>query len=145
MSGVNKVILIGRLGKDPELRNFDNGGCIANFSVATSETYKDRTTGEKKEITDWHNVVMKDEQAKIAHKYLKKGHLVYLEGKLKTRSYEAKDGGGTRYITEVHAFAMQFLESKKDGQEYTSAPAPSAATKNQSTSIPDNTSDDLPF
>lgn len=145
MSGVNKVILIGRLGKDPELRKFDNGGRITTFSLATSETYKDRTTGEKKESTEWHNIVIQNDLADIAHKYLKKGHLVYLEGKLRTRSYEAKDNGGTRYTTEVLAFTMQFLESKKDGQGNASAPPLPAPESKQSTPNPADTSDDLPF
>lgn len=145
MSGVNKVILIGRLGKDPELRTFDNGGCIATFSVATSETYKDKVTGEKKESTEWHNIVIQNDLGKVAHKYLKKGHLVYLEGKQRTRSYEAKDNGGTRYITETLVLSMQFLESKKDGQHHSDAPAPPAPTTNQSSTSTPDTSDDLPF
>ena len=100
MAGVNKVILIGRLGKDPEIRNFENGGMIASFTMATSETYKDRTTGERKEITDWHNVVARiPQQAEILQKYFKKGDMLYVEGKLRTRSWE-KDGV-TRYTTEV--------------------------------------------
>ena len=80
MSGVNKVILIGRLGKDPEVRNLDNGTVVANFSIATSESYKDRTTGEKKEITEWHNIVLWRGLAEIAQKYLRKGDMVFIEG-----------------------------------------------------------------
>ena len=100
MAGVNKVILVGRLGKDPEIRNFENGGMIASFTMATSETYKDRNTGERKEITDWHNVVARiPQQAEVIQKYVKKGDMLYVEGKLRTRSWE-KDGV-TRYTTEV--------------------------------------------
>jgi single-strand DNA-binding protein len=90
MSGVNKVILVGRLGKDPEVRNLENGAVVANFSIATSESYKDRTTGEKKEITEWHNIVLWRGLAEIAQKYLHKGDMVYIEGKLRTRSWRKK-------------------------------------------------------
>lgn len=113
MSGVNKVILVGRLGKDPEVRNLDNGAIVANFSIATSESYKDRTTGEKKESTEWHNIVLWRGLAEIAQKYVHKGDLVYIEGKLKTRSWE-KDGV-TRYMTEVIADNMTMLGSRGGG------------------------------
>lgn len=115
MGGVNKVILIGRLGKDPEVKNFDNGGMIANFTMATSETYKDRTTGEKKEITDWHNVVARiPQQADIIQKYVHKGDMLYVEGKLRTRSWE-KDGK-TNYITEVLVDNFTMLTPKGQSQ-----------------------------
>ena len=91
MSGVNKVILVGRLGKDPEVRNLENGVTVANFSLATSESYKDKTTGDKKEVTEWHNISLWRGLADIAAKYLHKGDLVYIEGKLRTRSWE-KEG-----------------------------------------------------
>ena len=99
MSGVNKVILVGRLGKDPEVRHLENGATVANFSMATSETYKDRQTGERREQTEWHNVVLWRGLAEVAEKYVKKGDMIYVEGKLRTRSWE-KDGV-TRYTTEV--------------------------------------------
>ncbi len=83
---VNKVILIGNLGKDPEIRRLENGSMVATFSIATSDTYTDKTTGEKKEITDWHDIVVWRGLAEIAEKYLKKGYKVYIEGKLKKRS-----------------------------------------------------------
>lgn len=99
MSGVNKVFLLGRLGKDPDIKTFEGGGKIAQFSIATSETYKDKTTGEKKEITDWHNIKAAGPVVDIIEKYLKKGSQVHIEGKNRTRSWE-KDGQ-TRYLTEV--------------------------------------------
>ena len=101
MSGtVNKVILIGNLGKDPEVRHFENGGVLASFPLATSESYTDRQTGEKKENTDWHDVVLWRGLAEVAEKYLHKGTKVYVEGKLKKRSYQDREGN-TRYVTEV--------------------------------------------
>lgn len=114
MSGVNKVILIGRLGKDPEVRTIENGTMVANFSIATSETYKDRNSGDKKEITEWHNIVCWKGLAEIASKYLRKGDNVYIEGKLRTRSWE-KDGV-TRYTTEIVAESLNMLTPKNSGQ-----------------------------
>ena len=99
MSGVNKAILVGRLGKAPEVRHLENGAAVANFSIATSENYKDKNTGERKETTEWHNVVLWRGLVDIAEKYLKKGDMVYIEGKLRTRSWD-KDGV-TRYTTEI--------------------------------------------
>jgi single-strand DNA-binding protein len=97
---VNKVILVGNLGKDPEVRSFPNGGRVANFSIATSESWKDKATGERKEKTQWHNIVVKNENlVGICEKYLKKGAKVFLEGQLETRKYE-KDGRDV-YTTEV--------------------------------------------
>lgn len=144
MAGVNKVILIGRLGKEPEIRNFENGGMIANFTLATSETYKDRTTGEKKEITDWHNVVVRiPQQADVIQKYVHKGDLLYVEGKLRTRSWE-KDSK-TNYITEVLVENFTMLTPKGSngggqvGGGYGSMPT------NQPTPMMDASNDDLPF
>src|SRR6188474_1789884 len=110
MSGVNKVILVGRVGKEPEVRNFESGKSLVTFSMATSETYKDKTTGEKKEVTEWHNIVLWRGLAEIAQKYLHKGDLVYIEGKLRTRSWE-KDGV-TRYTTEVVGDNMTMLGTR---------------------------------
>ncbi|XOV92567.1 MAG: single-stranded DNA-binding protein [Bacteroidota bacterium] len=109
MSGVNKVIIVGRLGKEPEVRHLENGASVANFPVATSEVYKDRNTGERKEQTEWHNVVLWRGLAEVAEKYLKKGDMVYVEGKLRTRSWE-KDGI-TRYTTEIVGDNMTMLGS----------------------------------
>jgi single-strand DNA-binding protein len=148
MSGVNKVILIGRLGKDPEVRNLDNGAVVANFSIATSESYKDRTTGEKKEITEWHNIVLWRGLAEIAQKYLRKGDMVYIEGKLRTRSWE-KDGV-TRYTTEIVADNMNMLSPKAGagaaaGTEYsTQERTPVESLRGASTGL-DSSTDDLPF
>lgn len=116
---VNKTILLGRLGKDPELRHLDNGNAVANFSLATSESYKDKSTGEKKETTEWHNIVLWGKTAEIAQKYLHKGDQVYIEGKLRTRKWE-KDGI-TRYITEVVGDSITMLGGKKEGQQGSAA------------------------
>lgn len=98
---VNKVILVGNLGRDPEVRTFQNGGKVCNFSVATSESWKDKQTGERKDKTEWHNVVIKNENLiTVAERYLKKGAKVYLEGRLETRKYTDKDGA-EKYTTEV--------------------------------------------
>ena len=144
MSGVNKVILVGRLGKDPEVRNLENGASVARFTMATSETYKDKTTGEKKELTEWHNVVLWRGLADIASKYLHKGDQVYIEGKLRTRSWE-KDNV-TRYTTEIVGDELTLLGGKpgggSGGQESSArASAPPSSAGN----APDQTTDDLPF
>lgn len=101
MSSVNKVILVGNLGRDPEVRSFPSGGRVCNFSVATSETWKDKATGEKKERTEWHTVaVMNDGLVGVCERYLRKGSKVYLEGQLQTRKWQDKDGSD-RYSTEI--------------------------------------------
>ena len=97
--GINKVILVGRLGKDPEVRYIPNGGAVANLQVATSETWRDKQTGEMKEQTEWHRVVLFGKLAEVAGEYLRKGAQVYIEGQLRTRSWE--DNGITRYVTEI--------------------------------------------
>src|SRR5258708_14550842 len=113
MSGVNKVILLGRLGKDPEARNLESGAMVVNFTLATSEVYKDKTTGERKEITEWHNIVLWRGLAETASKYLHKGDQVYVEGKRPTRTLE-KDRV-TRYTTEVIGDNRTLLASKQRG------------------------------
>ena len=148
MSGVNKVILIGRLGKDPEVRNLENGVAVANFTMATSETYKDRTTGEKKETTEWHNVVLWRGLAEISQKYLHKGDLVYIEGKLRTRSWEKE--GVTRYTTEIVADNMTMLGSRSgagnnSSSEYSSRSAERAPSDSGGYGSTGDTTDDLPF
>jgi single-strand DNA-binding protein len=146
MSGVNKVILVGRLGKDPEVRNLDIGVAVANFTIATSESYKDKTTGEKKEITEWHNIVLWRGLAEVAQRYLHKGDLVYVEGKLRSRSWEKE--GVTRYITEVVGDNMTMLSSKPGGG-YSSGgdmgSAPERSTSESFRAPVDNSTDDLPF
>ena len=147
MSGVNKVILVGRLGKDPEVRNLDSGVAVANFTMATSESYKDRTTGEKKEVTEWHNVVLWRGLAEVAQRYLHKGDMVYIEGKLRTRSWE-KDGV-TRYTTEIVGDNMTMLSSKPGGYSNsgdTNSGSSSSDRSNQESFRPQvDTTDDLPF
>lgn len=109
--GVNKVILIGNLGSDPEVKYMPNGGAVANVSLATSEAWKDKNTGEQQERTEWHRVVFFRRLAEIAGEYLKKGSKVYIEGKLQTRKWQDKDGVD-RYTTEIVANEMQMLDSK---------------------------------
>ena len=110
---VNKVILLGRLGKDVEMRNLESGNTVANFTLATSESYKNKN-GEKVENTEWHNIVVWGKQAEVAARYLKKGSQIYLEGKITTRSWE-KDGT-TRYTTEIVANNFTMLGSPGGGQ-----------------------------
>jgi len=145
MAGVNKVILVGRLGKDPEVRHLENGATVANFSIATSETYKDRNTGERREQTEWHNIVLWRGLADVAEKYVKKGDMIYVEGKLRTRSWE-KDGI-TRYTTEVVGDNMTMLGGGSQGGnssgDYQNQTAPEPVEKASSQS--DNSIDDLPF
>ena len=147
MSGVNKVILIGRLGKDPEVRNLDSGVSVANFTMATSEVFRDRTTGERRENTEWHNIVLWRGLAEVAQKYLHKGDMVYIEGKLRTRSWE-KDGI-TKYMTEVIADNMTMLTPKSassgsSGSDYTQSPTAGKSAETQDTPV-DTSTDDLPF
>lgn len=114
MASVNKVILVGNLGRDPEVRYMPNGEAVANFSIATTENWKDKS-GTKQEKTEWHNIVMYRKLAEIAGEYLKKGRPVYVEGRLQTRKWE-KDGV-TRYATEVIADQMQMLGPKNDSAD----------------------------
>ncbi len=114
---VNKVILIGHLGKDPEVRRLEGGSMVATFSIATSEVYLDRVSGIKKEVTDWHDIVVWRGLAEIAEKYVKKGYKVYVEGKLKKRSWQDKEGF-TRYTTEIIADELQVI-SRPDGYDKT--------------------------
>ena len=139
------MILVGRLGKDPEVRHLENGATVANFSMATSETYKDKTTGEKKEITEWHNIVLWRGLADVASKYLHKGDMVYIEGKLRTRSWE-KDNI-TRYSTEVVGDNMTMLSPKSSGgqSDYSPSSAPSSQGQQDDYKPSSNSSDDLPF
>lgn len=140
MQGVNKVILIGHLGKDPEVRHLENGAAVANFSIATTESYKDKNTGERVDLTEWHNIVLWRGLAEVAENYLKKGAKIYIEGKLQTRSWE-KDGV-TRYTTEVRGNNMVMLGDKKSGQNsQAQAPAPTE----QDAPPANDEMDDLPF
>lgn len=137
MRTLNKVQLIGRLGTDPETKRFEDGNMVTNFALATNESYKDKT-GNLVESTDWHNIVIWRKLAEIADTYLKKGSQVYLEGKLKTRSYDDKDGN-KRYVTEVLADNLIMLDKKQEGlSEIKSSTSGASATLEEDTS-------DLPF
>ncbi len=115
MRGVNKVIIIGNLGADPEARQFSNGGSVTNISVATSEQWTDKQSGEKREATEWHRVSLFNRLGEIAAQYLRKGSKVYIEGSLRTRKYQAPDGSD-RYATEIRADQMQMLDGASGGQ-----------------------------
>lgn len=119
MSGINKAIIVGNLGKDPESRSFSNGDKVTNFSVATSESWKDKSTGERKEKTEWHSVAVFGPLADIAEKYLRKGSKVYVEGKLQTRKWQDQSGND-RYSTEIvlqgFGCKLEMLDSKPDSQ-----------------------------
>jgi single-strand DNA-binding protein len=132
MAGVNKVILIGNLGKDPEVRHLEGGTAVANFTLATSETYKDKN-GQRVEQTEWHNIVVWRNLAEVAEKYLKKGSTIYLEGKLRTRSWEDKDKM-KRYTTEIVADTFTML-GKKENNSGSTDDIPTIS----------KTGDDLPF
>lgn len=112
---VNKVILIGRVGADPETKTFDNGGQIANFTLATSESWKDKQTGEKKEQTEWHNIQVSGGLVNVVSQYVKKGDLLYLEGSIKYRSYE-KDGQ-KKYVTNIQVTEMKMMGGKPQAQQ----------------------------
>ena len=144
--GVNKVILVGNLGKDPETKYMPSGDCVCNFSLATTDSWKDKTSGEKVEKTEWHNIVMFKRQAEIAGEYLRKGSQVYIEGKLKTRKWQDKSGND-RWTTEIEARDMQMLGSRggnagMGAPAAQSAPPPPAAAA-QSGNPPFE--DDIPF
>jgi len=153
--GVNKVILVGNLGRDPETRYMPSGSAVTNLRVATSEQWKDKTTGENQERTEWHSVAMFGRLAEIAAEYLRKGSKVYIEGKLRTRKWQDKTDGKDRYTTEIIADDMQMLDSKGGGGA--SMPA-SDAPRRQSSAVADAESgggssappsgdfdDDIPF
>ena len=148
MAGVNKVILIGNLGADPEIRHLQNGASVANFRLATSETYKDKTTGEKREQTEWHNVVAWRGLAEITEKYVRKGSKIYVEGKLRTRQWQDKDNN-TRYTTEIVADEITLLDraNTEGGAPRQNAPATerSVASSNAAPAGGNDAEDDLPF
>lgn len=145
MAGVNKVILVGHLGKDPEIRHLEGGASVANFTLATSETYT--RDGKKVEQTEWHNIVVWRGLADVAAKYLKKGELVYVEGKLRTRTYDDKNGT-KRYVTEIVADNFNMLGKRgNSGDESSDNPSHKSASDYQEPQVdysPDS-SDDLPF
>jgi single-strand DNA-binding protein len=167
MASVNKVIIVGNLGRDPETRSFPNGDQVANVTIATTDRYKDKTSGEMKEITEWHRVSFFGRLAEIAGQYLRKGSQVYVEGSLRTRKWTDKDGI-EKYSTEIRADSMQMLGSRQgmgggasgaDDGGYDSAPArapaaraPAAPSRPAASSPPakaasgfDDMDDDIPF
>ncbi len=171
--GINKVILVGNLGQDPETRYMPSGGAVTNVTIATSETWKDKQTGQPQERTEWHRVVFFNRLAEIAGEYLKKGSKVYVEGALRTRKWQDKNTGADRYTTEIVGGEMQMLDSRGGGgdmgggqasygqqapapmqqqqqrapqqqQAPASAPAPEAAPSQGGSGF-DNFDDDIPF
>jgi single-strand DNA-binding protein len=151
--GVNKVILIGNLGKDPEVRYMPSGGAVANVTLATSESWKDKQSGEKQERTEWHNVVFYNRLAEIAGEYLKKGSKVYVEGSLRTRKWQDKNSGTDRYTTEIIASEMQMLDGRGGGgggggESYGGGAGQSQsapAAREQVAAGADDFDDDIPF
>ena len=151
--GVNKVILVGNLGADPEVRYMPNGGAVANVTVATTESWKDKQSGENQEKTEWHRVVFFARLAEIVGEYLKKGSQIYVEGRLQTRKWQDKSGQD-RYTTEIVAHEMQMLGSR-GGAGGGGAPAPSSSAPSSSGGAPsggssgggsfDDFDDDIPF
>jgi single-strand DNA-binding protein len=159
MASVNKVILVGNLGKDPESRYMPNGDAVVNITLATTDSWKDKQTGEKKEATEWHRIVFFRKLAEIAGQYLKRGSQVYIEGSLKTRKWQDKESGQDRYTTEIVADSMQMLGSRQGmgeappresgssssgGSAGASRPAARPATAAPA-SNPGDWEDDIPF
>jgi single-strand DNA-binding protein len=142
--GVNKVILIGNLGRDPEVRYMPNGQAVANVTIATSETWKDKTSGEQKEQTEWHRVVFFRRLAEIAGEYLKKGSKVYIEGRLQTRKWQNKEGQD-QYTTEIVANEMQMLDSKGGGNNFSSPPSDMDMPNEPQMAAAGDFDDDIPF
>ena len=165
MASVNKVIIVGNLGRDPETRYMPNGEAVTNIAVATTESWKDKNSGEKKELTEWHRITFYRKLAEIAGQYLKKGSQIYIEGRLQTRKWQDKDGA-ERFTTEIIADTMQMLGSRQgaggsapmdDGGGYNRAPparqqntsAPAAPARQAPASRPapnfSDMDDDIPF
>ncbi|MFV1972348.1 MAG: single-stranded DNA-binding protein [Thiohalobacterales bacterium] len=142
--GINKVILVGNLGSDPEVRYTASGDAVANVNVATAESWKDKQTGEKQERTEWHRVVMFRRLGEIAGEYLKKGSQVYIEGKLQTRKWQDKNGND-RYTTEIVANDMQMLGSRGGSSSYNNESAPPPAQPATASAGADDFDDDIPF
>ena len=143
MAGINKVIIVGNLGNDPEIRTMPNGEAVANISVATSESWTDKNTGERREVTEWHRIVLYRRLAEIAGQYLRKGSQVYVEGRLKTRKWQDSNGHD-RYTTEIQGDNLQMLGGRQDEPKQAkpskAKPEPSSAMAEQ-----DDFSDGIPF
>ena len=146
--GINKWIGIGNVGKDPETKFLPSGGAVTNIALATTETWKDKTTGEKLERTEWHRIVFFNRLGEIAGEYLKKGSKVYVEGSLRTRKWQGQDGQD-RYTTEIVGNEMQMLDSRSDGSQY-NPPAGQSTNAAQEPSggaaaMPNDFNDNIPF
>lgn len=143
MAGINKVILVGNLGNDPDIRTMPNGEAVANITVATSESWTDKNTGERREVTEWHRIVFYRRQAEVAGEYLRKGSKVYVEGRLKTRKWQDQNGQD-RYTTEIQGDNLQMLGGRQDEPKQAKAskakPNPLSAMAEQ-----DDFSDGIPF
>lgn len=144
MRGVNKVIIVGNLGKDPEVRYLPSGNAVANITVATSESWKDKTTGVLVEQTEWHRVVFHGRLAEVVGEYLRKGSKVYIEGSLHTRKWQDKETGQDKYVTEIKASAMQMLDGKDNGGDQGEAPQ-QRTPQRQAAPVDDFDSDSIPF
>ncbi|WP_281703943.1 single-stranded DNA-binding protein [Aggregatibacter kilianii] len=142
MAGINKVIIVGNLGNDPEIRTMPNGDMVTKISVATSESWTDKNTGERKTQTEWHSIVFYRRQAEVAGEYLRKGSKVYVEGRLKTRKWQDQNGQD-RYTTEIQGDVLQMLDSRQSGDNQ-DRPSTSGKPKQQAESV-DDFNDDIPF
>jgi len=145
--GINKVILIGNLGQDPEVKYMPNGGAVTNVTIATSESWKDKNTGETQEKTEWHRVVFFRRLAEIAGEYLKKGSKVYIEGKLQTRKWQDQSGND-RYTTEIIANEMQMLDGRGGGGDFKPSGSSGSSSKQPEPATAggfDDFDDDIPF
>ena len=145
---LNKVLLIGHLGDEIKMHYFDGGNCIGRFPLATNEVYINKTTGEKITSTEWHNLVVRNKAAEICEKYLSKGDKIYVEGRIKSRQWQAEDGS-TKYTTEIQVTEFTFLTTKKDSeatkQNFKSDVSESPKNTNFDTSNQGSQNDDLPF
>ena len=144
MRGVNKVILVGTLGKDPETKTFPNGGSVTQFSIATTEVWNDKQTGERKEMTEWHRIVLKNKLGEIAQQYLRKGSKVFIEGSLRIRQWTDQNGQ-ERYTTEINGTSMQMLDSKGENQAQPQNQGYAQKPQPQQSKTVDDDSDSLPF
>lgn len=143
--GINKVIIVGNCGQDPETRFMPSGGAVTNLSIATSESWKDKNTGDQQERTEWHRVVFFNRLAEIVGEYVKKGSKLYVEGSLRTRKWQGQDGQD-RYTTEIVASEMQMLDSRGSSQQSAVAPPPSQSSAQGNFQAPDGfDSDEIPF
>lgn len=147
MAGINKVIIVGNLGNDPEMRTMLNGEAVANISVATSESWTDKMTGERREVTEWHRIVFYRRQAEVVGQYLHKGSKVYVEGRLKTRKWQDQNGQD-RYTTEIQGDVLQMLDSRPNSTPPVGNPRPQSQSQSpmpQGQPPMDNFDDNIPF